>query len=227
MSKSWEHRPHIPLTLLLLVLIVAFPAMEYNGAARCLINTGIVGGTVLTLWRVHARSGHLVLLTAFGAVALAAQYTWELRLFGGLPMAGLLAGVSEAAFLFGSAIVMGLYMMKDTHATVDELFASGAAFLLMALAWACTFWLMAFFDPDAFTISLQSPGDRSTIFDFLYLSMTTLTTTGYGDILPKSSWARSIVMLEQLTGVMYVALVISRLAGFTGREHRPRRDGKE
>jgi hypothetical protein len=217
MPKTWENRPHIPLTALLLVLIVAFPAMEYNGVARCLINTGIVGGTLLTLWRVHARSTHLVVLTVFGLVALAAQYTWELRLFGGIPAAGLVCGLSETAFLIGAAIVMTLYMMQDAHATVDELFAAGAAFLLMALAWACTYWLMAYFDADAFNIAQAGHEGRSTIFDFLYLSMTTLTTTGYGDILPKSSWARSVVMLEQLTGVMYVTLVISRLAGFAGR----------
>ena len=218
MPKSWENRPHIPLTILLMLLIVAFPAMEYNGVARCLINTGIVGGTLLTLWRVHARGAHLVVLTVFGVVALAAQYTWELRLFGGIPSAALLTGLSETAFLIGASIVMIRYMMQDAQVSVDELFAASVAFQLMALAWACAYWVLGFFDPEAFSITHASNGGRSTIFDFLYLSMTTLTTTGYGDVLPISSWARSIVMLEQFVGVMYVALVISRLAGFAGRD---------
>ena len=46
--------------------------------------------------------------------------------------------------------------------------------------------------------------------------MTTLSTTGFGDIVPVSSAARSAVILEQFVGVLYVALVISRLAGFAG-----------
>ena len=220
MPKSWENRPHIPLTALLMLLIAAFPAMEYNGVARCVINTGIIGGTLLTLWRVHARSAHLMLLTLFGVVALATQYAWELRMVGEEVTVGLVTGLSESAFLIGAAIVMIQYMMRDAHASVDELFASAAAFLLMALAWACFYWVLAYFDPEAFTIAHASHGGRSTIFDFLYLSMTTLTTTGYGDILPTSSWARSVVMLEQLVGVMYVALLISRLAGFAGRTRR-------
>ena len=65
----------------------------------------------------------------------------------------------------------------------------------------------------------RSP-DRRTWFEFLYLSMTTLTSTGYGDIVPVSSGARSAVILEQFVGVLYVALVISRLAGFAGRVSR-------
>ena len=46
--------------------------------------------------------------------------------------------------------------------------------------------------------------------------MTTLSTTGFGDIVPVTSAARSAVILEQFVGVLYVALVISRLAGFAG-----------
>jgi hypothetical protein len=52
--------------------------------------------------------------------------------------------------------------------------------------------------------------------------MTTLTTTGFGDVAPVSSIARAAVMLEQFVGVLYVALVISRLAGFC---RRPEVDG--
>ena len=49
-------------------------------------------------------------------------------------------------------------------------------------------------------------------------SATTLSTTGFGDALPVTSSARAAVILEQLAGVLYVALVISRLAGFASQK---------
>ena len=71
-------------------------------------------------------------------------------------------------------------------------------------------------NPGAFAAVNRALPERLTWFEFLYLSMTTLSTTGFGDIVPVSSAARSAVILEQFVGVLYVALVISRLAGFAG-----------
>jgi hypothetical protein len=49
----------------------------------------------------------------------------------------------------------------------------------------------------------------------LFLSFTTLTSTGLSDIVPVTDHARSVVMIEQLAGVAYVALFVSRLVGLT------------
>jgi hypothetical protein len=47
--------------------------------------------------------------------------------------------------------------------------------------------------------------------DLLYFSYTTLTTLGYGDILPVNTWARTLANLEAITGLMYPAIFIARL----------------
>jgi hypothetical protein len=49
--------------------------------------------------------------------------------------------------------------------------------------------------------------------DYLYFSYTTLTSTGYGDIVPKTRQARAVCMVEQLAGGLYLAILIARLAG--------------
>ena len=49
--------------------------------------------------------------------------------------------------------------------------------------------------------------------DMIHLSIATLTSTGYGDIAPVSPFARSLNQLEQLVGVFYIAVLISRLVG--------------
>jgi hypothetical protein len=51
--------------------------------------------------------------------------------------------------------------------------------------------------------------------ELLFLSFTNLSATGIGDVLPVSSPARALVMLEQFAGVGYIAAVVSRLIGLT------------
>jgi hypothetical protein len=50
-----------------------------------------------------------------------------------------------------------------------------------------------------------------TWYEYAYFSFTTLSTTGFADTAPRTSLARAIIMAEQFTGVMYVALVIAHL----------------
>jgi hypothetical protein len=49
--------------------------------------------------------------------------------------------------------------------------------------------------------------------ELLFLSFTTLTSTGLSDVTPVKAFARSLVMMEQLAGLAYVAMVVSRLVG--------------
>jgi Ion channel len=112
---------------------------------------------------------------------------------------------------------MCVYMLGDTRATPDELFAAAAAFILLALGWASAFWCIEYLGPGSFVSAHPVLPERRTWFELLYLSMTTLSTTGFGDIVPVSSAARAAVILEQFAGVLYVALLIARLAGFASR----------
>ena len=51
--------------------------------------------------------------------------------------------------------------------------------------------------------------------ELLFLSFTNLSSTGLSDVVPVTSWGRSVVMIEQLAGLGYVAMVVSRLVGLT------------
>ena len=63
------------------------------------------------------------------------------------------------------------------------------------------------------------PGKRFTPADFTFFSFVTLTTVGYGDIVPWGSHARSIAIVESMLGIMYPAVLVSRLVGLHGRKH--------
>jgi hypothetical protein len=69
--------------------------------------------------------------------------------------------------------------------------------------------------PGSFT-GHGGPGDR-TWFELLFLSFTTLTSVGLSDVTPVLAHARSFVIVEQVAGVLYVALVVARLVGLTVR----------
>jgi hypothetical protein len=210
-------RPHVLLVVFLMAMLAIFPFIERSGVGRCVLNLLIVAAIVASLHRVHASRTGVIVIAALGAIAVAGQMLHEAKLPG---PSGFVSAMSQTLFYAIAAGLMCIYMLGDTRATIDELFAAAAAFMLLALAWATGFWCIEHLDPGAFASAHPILPEHRTWFEFLYLSMTTLSTTGYGDVVPVSSGARAAVMLEQFVGVLYVALVISRLAGFAGRPSR-------
>ena len=68
------------------------------------------------------------------------------------------------------------------------------------------------------------PGTASLFLKLLFLSFTNLSATGLSDIVPVTPPARVLVMLEQLAGIAYLAVVVSRLVGLTIVRHSRRRE---
>lgn len=123
----------------------------------------------------------------------------------------------EAALYFYAAGAMLMYMLDDEHVTLDELFAIGAVFTLVAWAFAHTFVVLQGLDHEAF-------GGERTWTELLFLSFTTLSSTGLSDIVPITGHARSVVMLEQVAGLFYIAMVVTRLVSLNSirRPQQPR-----
>ena len=126
----------------------------------------------------------------------------------------------EAILYFYAAGALIAYMLADHIITRDELFAVGATFTLVAWAFAYAFVVCQAIEPGSFTGSVDPEADR-TWMELLFLSFTTLSSTGLSDIYPVESFARSLVMLEQVAGVGYVAMVVSRLVGLMVMRGRP------
>lgn len=121
-----------------------------------------------------------------------------------------LIAILEAAFYFYAAAGLIAYMSADQHATTDELYAVGATFTLLAWAFAHLFTFCQLLLPGSFAAMLEPQAAR-TWMELLFLSFTTLSGVGLGDIVPLTPMARSLVMIEEFAGVMYLALVVSRL----------------
>jgi hypothetical protein len=120
----------------------------------------------------------------------------------------------NAAFYFYAAGSLIAYVMRDLEATTDEFFAAGATFTLLAWAFAYVYTFCQAVSPGSFGAAVNPHAQRSWM-ELLFLSFTTLSGVGLGDIVPLTPMARAIVMLEELTGVMYIAIVVSRLVALT------------
>jgi hypothetical protein len=125
----------------------------------------------------------------------------------------------HAAFYFYAAYSLLRYTLADSRVTSDELFATGATFTLVAWGFAYTYQYVQAVSAGAF-IAAQHPDAPRTWMELLYLSFTTLTSTGLSDVTPITGWARSAVMFEQLAGVAYLAMVVSRLVALRAARSR-------
>ena len=122
------------------------------------------------------------------------------------------SSVLHAVFYFYTSLALLRYLFLDRVVTTDELWATGATFTVLAWAFAHTFMAVQIIWPESFTAAIAPEAPR-TWFEMLFLSFTNLTSVGLSDITPILPHARSWVMIEQVAGLMYVALVISRIVG--------------
>jgi hypothetical protein len=128
----------------------------------------------------------------------------------------------EAVVYFYAAGAMAMYMLADDHVSTDEFFAIPLVFTLMAWAFAHVYAVLQALDPGSFAPANLLPLNWTNL---LFLSITNMTATGLSDILPASGHARSVVMLQQVAGVFYVAMVVARLVTISGRRE-PRADNR-
>ena len=119
--------------------------------------------------------------------------------------------IFTATLYFITIVYLVRYVFQPRIMTQDKLFGAAAAYLLIGVFWAYLYAIVGFFYPQSYMIVGQ-PG-RLVYADALYLSITVLTSTGFGDVVPLTRQARGICMVEQITGALFVAILIARLAG--------------
>jgi len=106
------------------------------------------------------------------------------------------------------------YIFTSASVTIDVLYASVAVYFLLAFLFVPIYGILETASPGSFVDNtLQAPLHWQ---QFAYYSLITLSTTGYGDILPVSQWARMLAGFEATIGVLYVAILMARLVSLYG-----------
>jgi hypothetical protein len=199
-----------------LAAVLLYPFMEGSDVGRALFSVfgiAILGLVVLAVQSTPALTWVGFLLGIPATVLLLIQaVTGDDAL---LPY----SSAFEAVLYLYAAYSLIRYMLADHIITRDELYAVGATFTLVAWAFAYIFTVCQAVEPGSF-IAAVDPGAERTWMELLFLSFTTLSSTGLSDVVPVKAFARGVVMLEQLAGLAYVAMVVSRLVGLLVQHRR-------
>jgi hypothetical protein len=127
----------------------------------------------------------------------------------------------SAAGLFALLAVMILAdVARAELVTMDTVFGASTVYLALGLLWAMLYALLDLTNRGSFHMLTAKPH----LQDFAYYSYVTLTTVGYGDVVPVSRPARGLAVIEGLVGQLYLAVMIARLVSLqTAHEMRGRR----
>jgi hypothetical protein len=207
----WEHDPGLSVLLVALVLLafVLPPVMESGHEQLPLADLLLTLLLVAGLGTLRVRTGVRVLLMAAAVVAVAIRL-WPTTSTAAGALATLVSLVLMAA-------VVLVQTFRDGPVNIHRVQGAVAAYLLLGLAWAAAYALVAQVAPGAFATARAETSQSRT---FIYFSFVTLTTVGYGDVTPVHHAARSLALLEALVGQLYPAILLARIVTL----HTQRRD---
>lgn len=203
-----------PCAILLFVQLAGlllYPFLENRVGGNALVGAFGILVLALSVRMVRRASGRWWFASAVALLALALGALAE---FAGFRFLMPWSAGCEAFFYFYAAYVLVGYMLADRRATTDELYAAGATFTLIAWAFAYLFVICQYVQPHSFGAAANADAPR-TWTELLFLSFVLLSSTGIGDVTPLVPFARALACLEIFTGVMYLALIVSRLIGLT------------
>lgn len=190
----------------ILLLLIAMPLLTGFHYGREIQDAGY---TLIILAALHSvRDRRSVFPAAVVLAVVSTALLWSGQLILG-PAARVAGGIGYIA-LSVLVVAIGLHRLFKAR-RVDEEVLIGAVtiYLMIGLLFTLWFSLMHTIDPQAF--SLQHPAGETLWTEFAYLSFTTLTTLGYGDITPQTPVARLATSLLAVIGVFYQAILVARL----------------
>lgn len=116
-----------------------------------------------------------------------------------------------------AAVAAGMlaFVRRERRLTVDSIFATVAAYLLVAILFAQIYLCLITWDPASFSLPVATDGRPAHLLqaDLTYFSLVTLATVGYGDVLPATSTARMLAMIQAVFGQFYIAVVVALFVG--------------
>jgi len=188
-------------------LLVVLPFVGEASGARIVANVvhlSILVASVIAVGR-SVRSALAATLVAGGVLA-----SHVAGLHWGDASALAWSWAAGAVFYVGTVFCLLRYIFGKEGITADKLYGAAAAYLMLGYMWAYLYAIVQHIYPGSFSYA-GSPDATLTIPDLVYFSFTTLTTAGFGDIVPRSPPARALANLEQICGLLFVAVLIARL----------------
>jgi hypothetical protein len=221
LHNFWRHFKLLPsawllITQLLMLLLVPFINHSQAGSAIAWSLSAIALLLVATIIR------STVTFAIVGLICVLPAFILSMVVFLGYGTAhtALVANLFEALAYFIAAYRLTSYMFADRYLTRDELFAAACVFTLMVWGFAFLYSACQIWSIYSFTHIDDQP--RSWL-SLIFLSFSVQSGTGLSEIYPKTDVARVLVALQMFCGVMYLALIVSRLVALQYIKQLPKR----
>lgn len=207
--RSWHRSYFLYMLLGQLVIIFSLPYIHGRSSGAVifdLLSTLLLSIGIYSLSEQrHAFWGGVALAvpTVISSViaSLHSDRNWTLALNYG----------TNLVFFAYITVMMIASMLKEQRISANTLFAGVSCYLLLAFTWANYYGLAQLLYTPAFVS--QNVTYTGEFSDVLYFSLVTLSTAGYGDILPFAPPVRMSAGFEAIVGQLYLAILIARLVG--------------
>lgn len=211
---------NVTLLLSLIVLFVLFPISVELGVVR-FFRLAFVVELILASISLGTTKRHRRLGVGLGVPAIVLQVV---AFSAPSRFSLLIAAIATLLFIGFVTVIVYRTVMAKGRVTIDKLAAAVNVYLLLGLAWAIVYGVIASFEWTAFSgnamdfQTLEEYVSLGAEFFFIYFSFVTLTTLGYGDTLPMTPIAQTAAWMEAVVGQLFVAVTLARLVGMFGRE---------
>lgn len=212
-----RRNPSATLLAVQLLSILIYPFLDRDSSALGRSLFSLIGLVVLVMAILAVDATPL--FTWIGVLLLAPSVVLTILdgIGGAVGPLHMWSDVVHMLFYGYTTISLIAYMFRDDKVTTDELFAVGATFTVAVWTFAYAYSIINALYPGSFVAATPGP-DRSWM-ELMFLSTTTMTSTGLSDVVPVHPVARSVVMIQQIAGMLYVAMVVARLVAMGLRRH--------
>ncbi len=209
----------------LLVSLLLLPLLLFSLAAKpgaALVAGGAI--TAVLLGGIHAVSGSKRHLLVGVVLMLPALFVRWFGLATGIGSDALLMVPSlyDIIPLLFFVYVLCDYVFRSDQVRADHMRGAACIYLLLGMVWASVYLVLERWRPGSFRFPLADGEHYMGVYrELIYFSYVTLTTLGYGDSVPIAPLARAFALLESISGVLFVGILVARLAGVLGMSRPP------
>jgi len=211
-SKHSERSKFSYLFATLISLIVLFPYLAKPGLSTVIFRLLSALAFVAAVYAVSDKRTQWITGLLL-AIPTAALNTW-LAFHPSSSSLAVPSLVSTLIFLGFTLVTLLRAVLSTETVTRDTIYGALSVYLLMAFVWGIAYLLLETLQPGGLSMDIaRHPSHKVDWFDCMFYSFVTLTSTGYGDMVPISAQCRSLSVLEAVSGIMYVAVLVARLVG--------------
>lgn len=216
-TRLFREVPSAILLAIQIIILMSYPYLRGNLSGRVFlaVATVLMLGTVIIV--VRKTPALLWVSVLFGIPSIITSVIESF--IPGEPLVLGLACVFHICFYFYASYALIKYIFEDNIVTRDEWFATAAAFTVILWGFAYVFLLVNVLVPGSFTIFDEH---ENSFFEALFLSFTVITSVGLSDVMPVTDQGRVVVMIAEVIGLFYMAIIVSRLVAMSSAKRQSR-----